>query len=108
MRSIVLGIVGLLGACNSQDLAPYQPVSAMDAPTIGELQADGYERADYYPVGCELPDCPDCACDATGAEFLDKSEAQRDSYDSYEYVCPAIKGTELEEWKCRRQSDVTG
>src|SRR3546814_5195966 len=67
-----------------------------------------YFRADHYPVGCELPDCPDCACDATGAEFLDKSETERDSYDKYDYVCPAIKNVKLEEWKCRRQSDVAG
>ncbi len=119
MRNLILGLVVIFGGCatgdkdsNSEsgwvDVAPYEAVLVAGAPTIAELQAAGYVRVDYYPVGCVLPDCPDCACDATGAEFLDKSETDRDSYDKYEYVCPAIKDLNLEEWKCRRQSVVTG
>jgi hypothetical protein len=108
MRKAVLAIVCMLGACNAQYEAPYEAVTEVNAPTIRELEADGYRLADYYPVGCELPDCPECACDAIGAQFLDKSEAERDSYGSYDYVCPAMKGVELDEWKCRRQPVEVG
>ena len=119
MRTLILGLTAFLCGCATEhkdsssgsgraDLAPYEAVSSEGAPTIADLQTAGYFRADHYPVGCELPDCPDCACDATGAEFLDKSETERDSYDKYDYVCPAIKNVKLEEWKCRRQSDVAG
>ncbi|QCB56061.1 hypothetical protein E5675_17570 [Sphingopyxis sp. PAMC25046] len=117
MRNLILGLVFILGGCATDaddsnpesgqvDSAPYAAVLAAGAPTIAELQAAGYVRVDYHPVGCVLPDCPDCACDATGAEFLDKSEIERDSHDKYEYVCPAIKGIKLQEWKCRRQSGI--
>ncbi|WP_326914424.1 hypothetical protein [Sphingopyxis chilensis] len=119
MRNLILGIVAVLGGCATEDkgrnsetgwvdAAPYEAISAADAPTIAELQAAGYFRVDYYPTGCVLPDCPDCTCDATGAEFLDKSETERNSYDKYDYVCPAIKDIKLEEWRCRRQSSVAG
>lgn len=104
-----VGFLGLalftLSACDSRnvDVAPYDPVTEASAPTVASLESSGYSLVDYYPVGCEISDCPDCACDAIGAQFLDQSEEPHDSYDDYEYVCPAIEGTELSDWKCRRQ-----
>ena len=87
----------------SIDKAPYAPVNESDAPTVASLEAIGYVRADYYPVGCVIPDQPEAMCDATGAEFMDQSDATYEDYDQYEYVCPAINGVELAHWKCRKQ-----
>ena len=87
----------------SIDKAPYAPVNDPEAPTVASLEATGYVRADYYPVGCSILERPEAACDATGAEFMDQSEVTYEDYDQYEYVCPAIDGVELAEWKCRKQ-----
>ncbi len=92
----------------SIDKAPYAPVKEVDAPTVATLEANGYLRADYYPVGCIIPDQPEAMCDATGAEFMDQSEVTYEDYDRYEYVCPAIDGVETDEWKCKKQEQVNG
>src|SRR3546814_12716892 len=79
MRTLILGLTAFLCWCATEhkdsssgsgraDLAPYEAVSSEGAPTIADLQTAGYFRADHYPVGCELPDCPDCACDPTRSE----------------------------------------
>ena len=87
----------------SIDKAPYAPVNEPDAPTVASLESTGYVRADYFPVGCIIPEEPKAMCDATGAEFMDQSGTSYEDYDQYEYVCPAIDGVELAEWKCRKQ-----
>ncbi|WP_152998773.1 hypothetical protein [Sphingopyxis sp. H115] len=95
-----------LTACTAEtdiDKAPYAAVNEPDAPTVASLEATGYGRADYYPVGCIIPEQPEAMCDATGAEFMDRSEATYEDYGQYEYVCPAIDSVELAEWKCRKQ-----
>jgi hypothetical protein len=104
---LLLAILSILGACGSNDqyLAPYAAVTDADAPTVASLEAGGFQQVDYYPVGCELPECPDCACDANGAVFMDRSEIYDESFDIYEFVCPAIEGAELPQWKCRRQEE---
>lgn len=88
---------------SSIDGAPYAPVTEAESPTVAALESQGYMRVDYYPVGCIIPDQPEAACDATGAEFLDQSEMTYDDYDQYEYVCPATPGVEIDEWQCRKQ-----
>ena len=90
------------------DKAPYAPVNGDDAPTVADLEAEGYVRAEYYPVGCIIPEQPEAACDATGAEFMDKSEVTYEDYGHYEYVCPAIDGVGTDDWKCRKQEQSDG
>jgi len=90
------------GAVGFVDESPYPPVVDVNAPTVASLERQGYLRADYYPVGCFIPDQPDAACDGTGAEFMDRFDMERD-YDQYQYVCPAIDGVGTDNWKCREQ-----
>jgi hypothetical protein len=92
------------------DLAPYAVVAEVDAPTVKDLENTGYSQVDHYPVGCIIPDQPEAACDATGAVFMDNGALDNfdiaiedDEYDRYEFVCPAIEGKNIADWKCRNQ-----
>ncbi|MFN3473954.1 MAG: hypothetical protein ACK4ZW_07895 [Blastomonas sp.] len=89
------------------DEAPYTPVIDVNAPTVASLERQGYVRADYYQVGCFIPDQPEAVCDGTGAEFMDRFDMDR-NYDQYEYVCPAVEGVETDDWKCREQKQRDG
>lgn len=97
------------------DQAPYANVTEADALTVTDLESAGYSQVDYYPVGCIIPDQPDAACDATGAVFMDQREfddadiaIDREEYDRYEFVCPAIDGKSIADWKCRNQENNDG
>lgn len=97
------------------DRAPYASVAEIDAPTVKDLENAGYSQVDHYPVGCIIPDQPDAICDATGAVFMDKNELDNtdiaitdEEYDRYEFVCPAIEGKNIADWKCRNQEGSNG
>ena len=94
------------------DRAPYESVADADALTVKNLEASGYSQADFYPVGCVIPDQPDAVCDATGAVFMDQREfyendiaIEDEEYGRYEFVCPAIDGQDIATWKCRKQEN---
>ena len=103
------------GCGQSAGDAPYSAVDDANAPSVAELERQGYVNVDYYPVGCEVPGEPETACDGTGAVFMDTRQFPEDHYAEtdeewaqYQFVCPAIEGQGIPAWKCRAQAGVDG
>lgn len=100
MRRGFLAIIVLLSACNGVGGDPMlRPVGASNAPTVGDLFANGYRTVDERGMGF---DCgPGCIGDGFDAVYLGTGETERGEELAH-YACPGIRGVDFRDWRCRR------
>lgn len=100
LRRGLFVVLALLSSCQGMNGDPMLgPVSASNAPTVGELFANGYRTVDERGVAFNCG--PGCIGDGFDAVYLGTGETQ-DGEELAHYACPAIKGAGLHDWRCRK------
>jgi hypothetical protein len=95
MRSVLsLSLFASLAGCAAWDSDPMLAPVRGDAPSAGDLFAQGYRIVDTRPIGI---DCPpeEGICDGFDAVYLGIEGS-----DLAHFACPGITGG-LDQWKCR-------